>query len=112
MPRGFCLVFNMYYRGYVIIASLLFASSFPPLFGYTTFQTLAGYTFGFSTGFLISYVSGLMGAVVCFILSRYFFHAKVNRMLSKHPNSEAVVRAVEKKGFKVSFFLEILVYMH
>lgn len=83
------------------MSTLIFLSAFPPIIGYGTYQTLSGYTFGFEIGFPISYLSALTGAVVCFSLSRLFIKARVTRMLSKYPNLEAVVRAVEKKGFKV-----------
>lgn len=84
------------------MAALIFSSAFPPVIGYGTYQTLSGFTFGFQIGFLISYFSALLGAIVCFSLSRTFLKARVARMLSKYPNLEAVVHAVEKKGFKVS----------
>lgn len=84
------------------MSSLIFLSAFPPIFGYSTFQTLSGYTFGFAIGFPISYFSGLIGAVACFTLSRYFLRDRVIRLLSKYPNLEAVIKAVEKKGFKVN----------
>lgn len=80
---------------------LIFLSAFPPIIGYSTFQTLSGYTFGFNIGFPISYFSALFGAVTCFVLSRYFLQDRVIRLLSKYPNLEAVIKAVEKKGFKV-----------
>lgn len=83
------------------MSTLIFLSAFPPIIGYGTYQTLSGYTFGFEVGFPISYLSALTGAVICFSLSRIFIKARVTRMLSKYPNLEAVVRAVEKKGFKV-----------
>jgi uncharacterized membrane protein YdjX (TVP38/TMEM64 family) len=86
------------------MASLIFLSAFPPIIGYGTYQTLCGYTFGFQIGFPISYLSALAGAVVCFQLSRSCLRVRVMRMLSKYPNLEAVVKAVEKKGFKVYLY--------
>lgn len=83
------------------MSALIFSSAFPPLIGYGTYQTLSGFTFGFQKGFPISYFSALTGAIVCFSLSRRFLKASVTRTLHKYPNLEAVVKAVEKKGFKV-----------
>ncbi len=87
------------------MATLIFSSAFPPILGYGTYQTLSGFTFGFQIGFPISYLSALSGAIVCFSLSRMFLKARVTRMLAKYPNLEAVVRAVEKKGFKVCKYI-------
>lgn len=89
-------------RGYILMSGLIFFSAFPPIIGYGTYQTLSGFTFGFKKGFPISYFSALLGAIVCFSLSRRFLKARVTRMLHRYPNLEAVVKAVEKKGFKVN----------
>lgn len=86
---------------------LIFLSAFPPLIGYGTYQTLSGFTFGFQKGFPISYFSALAGAIVCFYLSRRFLKTSVTRMLHKYPNLEAVVKAVEKKGFKVDLYITV-----
>jgi uncharacterized membrane protein YdjX (TVP38/TMEM64 family) len=83
------------------MSTLIFLSAFPPIIGYATCQTLSGYTFGFEVGFAISYFSALAGAVCCFYLCRKLVKERVGRMLSRYPNLEAVVKAVEKKGFKV-----------
>lgn len=89
---------------------LIFSSAFPPILGYGTYQTLSGFTFGFAVGFPISYFSALAGAVVCFQLSRSFLKARVARTLSKYPNLEAVVNAVEKKGFKLFLLIRFSPY--
>jgi uncharacterized membrane protein YdjX (TVP38/TMEM64 family) len=94
----------LYHSGYILMSSLIFLSAFPPIIGYGTYQTLSGYTFGFSIGFPISYLSALSGAVICFSLSRLFIKARVTRIMARYPNLEAVVKAVEKKGFKVRDF--------
>ncbi|KAI8066178.1 snare associated Golgi protein-domain-containing protein [Thamnidium elegans] len=92
------------------MSALIFSSAFPPVIGYGTYQTLSGFTFGFQIGFPISYFSALLGAIVCFSLSRMFLKARVARMLSKYPNLEAVVHAVEKKGFKLFILIRLSPY--
>ncbi|KAL7315775.1 Tlg2-vesicle protein [Mucor circinelloides] len=101
---------SMGYSGYILMSVLIFSSAFPPILGYGTYQTLSGFTFGFSVGFPISYLSALTGAVVCFQLSRSFLKARVVRTLSKYPNLEAVVKAVEKKGFKLFLLIRFSPY--
>ncbi|CAJ0846696.1 21550_t:CDS:2 [Entrophospora sp. SA101] len=62
--------------------------------------TLTGFTYGFFIGFLISYLAALFGAVTVFWLSRRWFGKSVRRLLKKYKSMGAVVKAVEKKGFK------------
>ncbi|KAG2191401.1 hypothetical protein INT46_007848 [Mucor plumbeus] len=101
---------DMGYSGYILMSVLIFSSAFPPILGYGTYLTLSGFTFGFSIGFPISYLSALTGAIVCFQLSRTFLKARVARTLSKYPNLEAVVKAVEKKGFKLFLLIRFSPY--
>ncbi|CEP15543.1 hypothetical protein [Parasitella parasitica] len=101
---------DMGYSGYILLSALIFSSAFPPILGYSTYQTLSGFTFGFSIGFPISYFSALAGAVACFQLSRTFLKARVVQTLSKYPNLEAVVKAVEKKGFRLFLLIRFSPY--
>ncbi|KAI8988037.1 snare associated Golgi protein-domain-containing protein, partial [Mycotypha africana] len=96
--------------GYLLMASLIFASAFPPMIGYGLYQTLSGYTFGFLIGFPVSYFSALFGAIACFLLSRTFFKHRVTRTLSQYPNLEAAVKAAEKKGFKLFLLIRLSPY--
>ncbi|KAF7731663.1 hypothetical protein EC973_008833 [Apophysomyces ossiformis] len=74
------------------------------MIGYGTYQTLSGFSFGFAKGFLVSYLSALLGAVACFLLARIWLKARVQRFMASYPNLKAVVHAVDKKGFKNLFF--------
>lgn len=75
------------------------------MIGYGTYQTLSGFTFGFARGFPISYFSALLGGVTCFVLARLWLKDRVHHWMTRYPNIQAVVHAVEKRGFKVSVFL-------
>ncbi|KAI8089990.1 snare associated Golgi protein-domain-containing protein [Halteromyces radiatus] len=100
----------MIISGYLLISFLIFLSAFPPMIGYGTFQTLSGFTFGFAKGFPISYFSALFGAIVCFMLSRRWLKKRVQYTMAKYPNLEAVVKAVEKKGFKLFVLIRLSPY--
>ena len=91
--------------GYLLLGFLIFLSGFPPMIGYGLYQTLSGFTFGFAAGFPLSYFSALAGAVTCFVISRLWFKDRVQRFMLDYPNLHAVVRAVEKSGFKVNIYI-------
>lgn len=63
---------EMGYTGQAIFGFLIFLTTIPPLPLYSTLMVLSGYTFGAWEGFLISYVSSLVGAVVVFVIARTF----------------------------------------
>ncbi|ORZ09512.1 hypothetical protein BCR42DRAFT_334476 [Absidia repens] len=96
--------------GQVLIFVLIFASAFPPMIGYGTFQSLSGFTFGFNLGFPISYFSALFGAIACFVISRRWLKLQVQNIMAKYPNLEAVVKAVDKKGFKLFVLIRLSPY--
>ncbi|KAI7853446.1 snare associated Golgi protein-domain-containing protein [Circinella umbellata] len=96
--------------GYLLLGFLIFLSGFPPMIGYGLYQTLSGFTFGFAAGFPLSYFSALAGAVACFVISRMWFKDRVQRFMLDYPNLHAVVRAVEKSGFKLFLLIRISPY--
>lgn len=63
---------EMGYMGQAIFGLLIFITTIPPLPLYSTLMVLSGYTFGAKEGFLISYGSSLVGAVVVFLVARTF----------------------------------------
>ncbi|KAG0169286.1 hypothetical protein DFQ30_003760 [Apophysomyces sp. BC1015] len=93
---------NMGFGGYLLMSGLIFLSAFPPMIGYGTYQTLSGFSFGFVRGFVVSYFSALLGAIGCFLLARIWLKAYVQRFMESYPSLKAVVKAVEKKGFKAT----------
>ncbi|KAI8141477.1 snare associated Golgi protein-domain-containing protein [Fennellomyces sp. T-0311] len=96
--------------GYFLLGSLIFLSAFPPMIGYGMYQTLSGFTFGFAKGYPLSYFSALAGAVACFVVSRIWLKDRVQRMMTRYPNLLAVVRAVEKSGFKLFLLIRLSPY--
>lgn len=66
-----------------------------------TWMLLLGYVYGFAYGFLIAYTSALLGSVTCFYLGRKYFKKQVRTLMAKKQSMKSVVKAVEKRGFKV-----------
>ncbi|KAI8997017.1 snare associated Golgi protein-domain-containing protein [Pilobolus umbonatus] len=96
--------------GYLLMSTLIIASAFPPILGYSTYITLSGYTFGFANGFILSYLSALIGSVACFSLSRMFMKNRVKRLLDYYSNMKIAVEAVEQKGFKLFLLIRLSPY--
>ncbi|KAF9204256.1 hypothetical protein BGZ49_005487 [Haplosporangium sp. Z 27] len=88
----------------------LFLTAFPPLFGYSSLVTMAGYVYGFRFGLFIAYTSALLGSVACFYLCRRWFKVQVRAILAKRQNMKSVVKAVEKRGFKLMVLIRLAPY--
>lgn len=69
--------------------------------GYSTLAALCGFVYGFPAGMLPAYIGALSGAMTCFFLARKMFGVRVRTLVHSNPNMLAVVKAVDRKGFKV-----------
>jgi uncharacterized membrane protein YdjX (TVP38/TMEM64 family) len=76
---------------------------------YSTLMMLAGYTWGTSTGFILSYTSSLFGAIVVYFISRYFFGTSLIALLRHMPSFARTVRAVSRNP-KLLFLVRLAPY--
>ncbi|CAO1630708.1 unnamed protein product [Parajaminaea phylloscopi] len=95
--------------GRMVLGSLIFLTTFPPLPLYSTLIVLCGFSFGLWQGFLISYVAALSGAVVVFLLSKSFLKGWMTGLLAKSGGLKRVVRAIEKRP-KLLFLIRLAPY--
>ena len=95
--------------GKVMLGSLIFLTTFPPLPLYSTLIMLCGFTFGLWQGFLISYIAALSGAIVVFTLSRSLLREWMVGLLNKSGGLKKVVRAIEKQP-KLLFLVRLAPY--
>lgn len=95
--------------GKVMLGSLIFLTTFPPLPLYSTLIMLCGFTFGLWQGFIISYIAALCGAIVVFMLSRSLLREWMVGLLNKSGGLKKVVRAIEKQP-KLLFLVRLAPY--
>lgn len=95
--------------GRMVLGSLIFLTTFPPLPLYSTLIVLCGFSFGLWQGFLVSYIAALSGAVVVFLLSKTFLRSWMSGLLAKSGGLKKVVRAIEKRP-KLLFLIRLAPY--
>ena len=83
-----------------IVAVLLFVPGIVMTLG-------AGYIFGFLWGTLIVSVSSTVAAALAFAIARYLARARVEQFARRNRRFQAVVRAIEKNGWKVVALLRL-----
>lgn len=88
----------------------LFLTAFPPLVGYSSLVTMSGYVYGFAFGLFIAYTSALLGSITCFYLCRRWFKTQVRALMAKKQGMKSVVKAVEKRGFKLMLLIRLAPY--
>lgn len=96
--------------GPLMIMFCLFATSFPPVVGYSSIVTMSGYVYGFVFGFVIAFTGAMAGSIVCFYFCRRWFKAQVRKLMSKNKSLKGVVRTVEKRGFRLLVLIRLAPY--
>ncbi|KAI1316045.1 hypothetical protein EDD11_010509 [Mortierella claussenii] len=98
------------FRGPLAIMLCLFATSFPPIIGYSSIVTMSGYVYGFLFGFVIAFSGALAGGIVCFFFCRKWFKPQVRKLMAKNKSLKSVVRTVEKRGFRLLVLIRLAPY--
>ncbi|CAI4216557.1 unnamed protein product [Parascedosporium putredinis] len=84
--------------GWIIIWLVVFASAFPPLIGYSTANTVAGFIFGFPLGWPIVASATTIGSLAAFMASRTILSAYVHRLVGKDHRFLALGQVLKKEG--------------
>ncbi|RPA77310.1 hypothetical protein BJ508DRAFT_417144 [Ascobolus immersus RN42] len=87
--------------GWMFIWALCFASAFPPLFGYSTSITLAGFVYGFPNGWFIVSTATLVGSTASFITCRYWMRGFATRMVKNDKRFAALSSTLKHDGVKL-----------
>jgi len=93
--------------GWLILWALVFVVSFPPLIGYSTFLSLAGFVYGFPNGWPIVASATLVGSIAAFIASRYVLRDYVNRLMEKDKRFAALALTIKHDGLKLLVMIRL-----
>ncbi|KAI1132036.1 hypothetical protein F5Y10DRAFT_231937 [Nemania abortiva] len=87
--------------GWVLLFLLSSLSSFPPLIGYSTTVSLAGFIFGFPRGWPIIAGATVFGSTASFVASRTVFSAYVHRLVGEDKRFIALGQVLRRDGLPV-----------
>jgi len=87
--------------GWTILWALTFMTAFPPLIGYSTCGTLAGFVYGVPEGWLIYASATVAGSFCSFIVSRTVLRKYVERMVANDKRFAALTLTLKEDGLKL-----------
>jgi uncharacterized membrane protein YdjX (TVP38/TMEM64 family) len=87
--------------GWTILWTLTFISAFPPLIGYSTTVTIAGFVYGFPNGWFIVASATVAGSLASFIASRTVLSGYVHRLVGQDKRFQALALTLKHDGLKV-----------
>lgn len=84
--------------GWLIIFFIVFLTSFPPVIGYSTASTIAGFVYGFPLGWPIVASGCTLGALCAFLASRTVLNSYVDRMVGHDHRFIALGQVLRQEG--------------
>ncbi|KAI4227874.1 MAG: hypothetical protein L6R36_002097 [Xanthoria steineri] len=93
--------------GWCILWAITFLTAFPPLVGYSTCFTLAGFVYGLPEGWLIIATATVAGSTCSFITSRTIFSGYVHRLVAQDKRFEAFSSVLKRDGVKLLIMIRL-----
>ena len=87
--------------GWTILWAITFLTAFPPMIGYSSCGTTAGFVYGIWDGWLILATATVAGSFVSFIASRTVLRSYVERLLEHDKRFAALTLTVKQDGLKL-----------
>ncbi|KAI5844294.1 hypothetical protein BZA05DRAFT_173594 [Tricharina praecox] len=87
--------------GWLAIFALCFISAFPPMIGYSTSVTLAGFVYGFPKGWFVVASGTLLGSTTAFLCCRYMFRDFARRLVATDKRFAALSLTLKHDGVKL-----------
>ncbi|PNY28821.1 Golgi apparatus membrane protein tvp38, partial [Tolypocladium capitatum] len=84
--------------GWLLVFFMVFATAFPPVIGYSTATTIAGFVYGFPLGWPIAASGCVVGSLCAFLASRTVLSGYVNRMVGEDRRFVALGQVLRHDG--------------
>ncbi|THY34815.1 hypothetical protein D6D01_01850 [Aureobasidium pullulans] len=93
--------------GWMILWAATFLVSFPPLIGYSTCVTLAGFVYGVWKGWLIVASGTIIGSTASFLVSRTLLKSYVTRLTENDKRFAALALTLKHDGIKLLMMIRL-----
>jgi len=87
--------------GWTILWALTFVAAFPPMIGYSTCGTTAGFVYGIWEGWAILATATVVGSFCSFVVSRTILRKYVERMVAHDKRFAALALTLKHDGLKL-----------
>lgn len=84
--------------GWLLVFFMVFATAFPPVIGYSTATTIAGFVYGFPLGWPIAASGCVVGSLCAFLASRTVLSGYVHRMVGSDHRFIALGHVLRHEG--------------
>ncbi|KAI9823683.1 MAG: Tlg2-vesicle protein [Phylliscum demangeonii] len=93
--------------GWTILWLMTFLTAFPPLIGYSTLLTMAGFLYGVPKGWCIGASANLCGSLASFLFCRTLISSYVTRMVERDKRFAALALTLKHDGLKLLVMIRL-----
>jgi len=92
--------------GWAILWAIIFLTAFPPIIGYSTALTLAGFVFGMK-GWFIAASANIVGSFVSFLACRTILSSYVHKLIGEDKRFHAFGLTLKHDGLKILIMIRL-----
>jgi uncharacterized membrane protein YdjX (TVP38/TMEM64 family) len=93
--------------GWLILFAVIFVCAFPPVIGYSTALTIAGFLYGFPNGWFVAAAANLTGSVASFIACKTFLSNYVHKLVGEDKRFTALALVLKHDGIKILVMIRL-----
>lgn len=93
--------------GWAILWAITFVCAFPPVIGYSTAVTIAGFVYGFPNGWFIASTATVVGSTASFLASRTVLSKYVARLVGGDKRFAAFALTLKYDGLKILCMIRV-----
>ncbi|KAH0556151.1 hypothetical protein GP486_005917 [Trichoglossum hirsutum] len=93
--------------GWLIAWAFTFICAFPPVIGYSSSITVAGFVYGFPNGWFITASSTVVGSFLSFLVSRTLLSEYVHRLATNDKRFTALALTLKHDGLKLLVMIRL-----
>lgn len=93
--------------GWLILFAIIFVCAFPPVIGYSTSLTVAGFLYGFPRGWFVAAAANIIGSLASFIACKTFLSKYVHRLVGEDKRFAALALVLKHDGLKILVMIRL-----
>jgi uncharacterized membrane protein YdjX (TVP38/TMEM64 family) len=93
--------------GWLILFTIICVTAFPPVIGYSTALSIAGFLYGFPNGWFVAAAANILGSLASFVACRTFLSNYVHNLVGQDKRFNALALVLKHDGLKILVMIRL-----
>jgi uncharacterized membrane protein YdjX (TVP38/TMEM64 family) len=93
--------------GWLILFAIIFVCAFPPVIGYSTALTIAGFLYGFPNGWFVAAAANITGSIASFVACKTLLSDYVHKLVGEDKRFTALALVLKHDGLKILVMIRL-----